>query len=98
MLCSVIVPTYKEKLNLRPLITRVFAALDKTKLKNQVELIVVDDNSNDGSKEEVEALAKVNETKSQEKKEKKKISALFLRRDSSVELRCARKSEVFLLR
>lgn len=59
MRCSIIVPTYKEKLNLRPLITRVFAALEKTKLRQQVELIVVDDNSNDGSKEEVEALAKV---------------------------------------
>ncbi len=58
MLCSVIVPTYKEILNLRPLITRTFAVLEKTKLRGQVELIVVDDNSNDGSKEEVEQLAK----------------------------------------
>ncbi len=58
MLCSVVVPTYKEKLNLRPLITRTFAALDKTRLKGKVELLVVDDNSGDGSQQEVEALAR----------------------------------------
>ena len=58
MLCSVVVPTYKEKLNLRPLITRTFAALEPTRLKGRVELIVVDDNSADGSQEEVETLAR----------------------------------------
>jgi dolichol-phosphate mannosyltransferase len=58
MECSVVVPTYKEKLNLRPLITRTFAALDKTRLKGKTELLVVDDNSRDGSQEEVEALAR----------------------------------------
>lgn len=58
MQCSVVVPTYKEKLNLRPLITRTFAALEGTPLRGQVELLVVDDNSGDGSQQEVEALAR----------------------------------------
>jgi len=59
MLATVVVPTYKEKLNLRPLITRVFAAINADPaLRGQVELIVVDDNSRDGSQEEVEALSK----------------------------------------
>ena|SRR5436190_1266647 len=56
---SVIVPAYKEKLNLRPLTTRLFAAFSDSespiKAEN-VELIVVDDNSRDGSVEEVDAL------------------------------------------
>ncbi len=58
MLASIVVPTYKENLNLRPLITRVFAALAATPLAGKVELLVVDDNSNDGSQQEVEALAR----------------------------------------
>lgn len=56
---SIIVPAYKERLNLRPLTTRIFAALadsDSPISPENVELIVVDDNSRDGSVEEVEAL------------------------------------------
>jgi dolichol-phosphate mannosyltransferase len=56
---SVIVPAYKEKLNLRPLTTRLFAALADSKSPigaENVELIVVDDNSRDGSVEEVDVL------------------------------------------
>lgn len=58
---SVIVPAYKEKLNLRPLATRLFAAFADSESPipaENVELIVVDDNSRDGSVEEVEALHK----------------------------------------
>lgn len=54
---SVIVPAYKEKLNIKPLTTRLFAALG-TEGSKTTELIFVDDNSNDGSVEEVEALQK----------------------------------------
>ncbi|KAK9454396.1 nucleotide-diphospho-sugar transferase [Dipodascopsis uninucleata] len=52
---SVIVPAYHEKPNIRPLTERLFAALEET---GQVtELIFVDDNSRDGSVEEVDKLA-----------------------------------------
>jgi dolichol-phosphate mannosyltransferase len=61
---SVIVPTYKENANLRPLVTRLFAAVkaraasDKSGGNVGVRVIVVDDNSRDGSVETVAALAK----------------------------------------
>ena len=56
---SIIVPAYKEKLNLRPLTSRLFNAFRDSESPipaENVELIVVDDNSRDGSVEEVEAL------------------------------------------
>ena len=58
---SIIVPAYKEKANLRPLTTRLFAAFEEDDSPieaDNVELIVVDDNSQDGSVEEVDALQK----------------------------------------
>ncbi len=54
---SIVVPAYHEKLNIKPLTTRLFAALGTADSK-KTELIFVDDNSNDGSVEEVEALKK----------------------------------------
>lgn len=57
LLLSVIVPAFREKENLRPLITRVFEALKNTEFEGKTELIVVDDNSNDGSQEVVTRLA-----------------------------------------
>lgn len=51
---SIIVPTYKEKENLRPLTERIFETLSKTALN--AEVVVVDDNSRDGSVELVEQL------------------------------------------
>jgi len=56
---SIIVPAYKEKLNLRPLTTRIFAAFNDSESPipaENIEVIVVDDNSRDGSVEEVETL------------------------------------------
>jgi len=54
---SIVVPAYHERLNIKPLTTRLFAALGNADSK-KTELIYVDDNSNDGSVEEVEALQK----------------------------------------
>lgn len=56
---SVIVPAYKENGNIRPLVTRIFAALrrvDSPVPAEQVEVIIVDDNSRDGSVETVYSL------------------------------------------
>jgi dolichol-phosphate mannosyltransferase len=61
---SVIVPAYHEVNNLPELIRRVFAAFDKspplingTPSKWIPEMVIVDDNSNDGSREAVEKAA-----------------------------------------
>jgi len=56
---SVIVPAYKENGNIRPLITRIFTALrrvDSPVPAEQTEVIIVDDNSRDGSVETVQQL------------------------------------------
>lgn len=54
---SIIVPAYKEAGNLDALNRRVFAAVEKNGFaKGTVELIVVDDNSRDGSVEVIEKL------------------------------------------
>ncbi len=51
---SIIVPTFREAPNIGPLVERVFAALAQT--DRQAELILVDDNSKDGSEAIVESL------------------------------------------
>lgn len=56
---SIIVPAYREHANIRPLVTRIFGALrrvDSPIPPEQVEIIIVDDNSRDGSVENVQAL------------------------------------------
>ena len=53
--CSVIVPAFRENGNLRPLVTRLFSAFASTDLQ-PVEVIIVDDNSNDGSVQTVSSL------------------------------------------
>lgn len=56
---SIIVPAYKENGNLRPLVTRTFAAVASAGFPaGSVEMIVVDDNSRDGSEDTVAALKK----------------------------------------
>lgn len=55
---SIVVPAYKEKENITPLTKRVLAAFKKDATFSSVELIIVDDNSRDGSVEAVEALQK----------------------------------------
>ena len=56
---TVVVPAYKENLNIRPLAQRLFAALKEHGLDGETELVIVDDNSRDGSEETVEQLRKV---------------------------------------
>ncbi|KAI0653937.1 nucleotide-diphospho-sugar transferase [Cubamyces menziesii] len=56
---SVIVPAFRENGNLRPLVTRIFGALSQVNSPvnpAEVEVIIVDDNSRDGSVETVESL------------------------------------------
>jgi dolichol-phosphate mannosyltransferase len=52
---SVVVPAYHERANLRPLATRLFAAL---RARQHAELIIVDDNSRDGTVEECAQLVR----------------------------------------
>ncbi len=54
-LVSVVVPTFREAANLRPLTERLFAATRSAGL--EAELIFADDDSRDGSVEVVEALS-----------------------------------------
>lgn len=55
---SIVVPAYKEGGNLEQLTKRVFAACDANGFKGKLELIIVDDNSRDGSVETVDKLKK----------------------------------------
>jgi dolichol-phosphate mannosyltransferase len=50
---SIVVPTYHERDNIRPLVTRTFAAL---KDRTVAEIVLVDDNSRDGTEEVVHKL------------------------------------------
>lgn len=54
---SIIVPTYREAPNLRPLTERVFAATTQASLT--AELIIVDDDSRDGSVEHIDELSRI---------------------------------------
>ncbi len=51
---SIIVPTYREQPNIRPLAQRVFAAMSEAGI--EAELIIVDDDSRDGTPETVTEL------------------------------------------
>lgn len=64
ILASIIVPSYKEVLNIRPLVKQVTAAIEEhqklptsTISRENIEIIYVDDNSRDGTEEEVRKLA-----------------------------------------
>lgn len=58
MSLSVIVPAYEEQLNIEPLCTRLFAACNKAGLKD-VELIIVDDDSGQGTIETEKVVKKL---------------------------------------
>jgi dolichol-phosphate mannosyltransferase len=53
MSTSIIVPAYKEAKNLKPLVERIAKSL-----KSNYEIIIVDDNSNDGTIETCKELVK----------------------------------------
>lgn len=56
---SVVVPAYKECGNLKNLCNSVFSALEKNRIQpKDAEMVIVDDNSRDGSVEVVEQLRK----------------------------------------
>ena len=50
---SIIIPTYKERNNLTPLVTRLYNAVPKT-----TQVLIIDDNSNDGSIDVINSLSK----------------------------------------
>jgi len=52
---SIIVPTYREAPNIVPLVTRIFAATTQAEVR--AELIIVDDDSQDGTEQIVARLA-----------------------------------------
>jgi len=54
MLLSVVIPTYKEKENLQELLPLIFDELTKAQIP--FEVLIVDDNSNDGTEELVVSL------------------------------------------
>jgi dolichol-phosphate mannosyltransferase len=58
---SIIVPAYKEQGNLEPLTKRITAAMESAgHPRSEFEIIIVDDNSRDGSEETVFALQRDN--------------------------------------
>ncbi|GAA5936575.1 dolichyl-phosphate beta-D-mannosyltransferase [Sporobolomyces koalae] len=50
---SIVVPAYHERANIRPLVEAVFGALRE---RDHTEIVIVDDNSQDGTSAEVETL------------------------------------------
>ncbi len=54
----VIVPTYNEVENIRPLVTEIFAAVSSAGLAKDFAVLVVDDNSPDGTGKAVQELQK----------------------------------------
>jgi len=65
ILVSIIIPAYKEALNLKELVTKIYQAVETVPIKSDeklsrqtTEVIVVDDNSQDGSDTIINELAK----------------------------------------
>lgn len=74
---SIIVPTYKEAPNLRPLCEQVFAATAAAGIA--AEVIIVDDDSNDGSEEVVRELAADHEVRIIVRKGERGLSSAVVR-------------------
>jgi len=68
---SIIIPTYKEKDNIGPLVERI----QKSMAKYDYEIVIVDDNSADGSEELVSGLAKKYPVKIIVRKNKRGLSS-----------------------
>jgi dolichol-phosphate mannosyltransferase len=71
---SIIVPAYKEKENIGPLVERIHASLSKY----NYEVVIVDDNSMDGSEELVAVLAKKYPVKIIVRKNKRGLSSAVM--------------------
>lgn len=54
---SIIIPTYNEAKNIEPLITEIFSVLNQSAIAIDAEIIIVDDNSPDGTANVAEQLA-----------------------------------------
>eukprot|EP01090_Pellita_catalonica_P013550 TRINITY_DN3253_c0_g1_i1.p1 TRINITY_DN3253_c0_g1~~TRINITY_DN3253_c0_g1_i1.p1 ORF type:complete len:267 (-),score=53.42 TRINITY_DN3253_c0_g1_i1:111-911(-) len=76
---TIVVPTYEEKENLKPLTERLFAALKKARIDTKSEMIVVDDNSNDGSEEVINSLSDSYNVRIIVRKDEKGLSSAVLR-------------------
>jgi dolichol-phosphate mannosyltransferase len=68
---SIIIPTYKEKENILPLVERINSSLSKY----DYEIVIVDDNSADGSEELVACLAEKYPVKIMVRKNKRGLSS-----------------------
>ena len=68
---SIVIPTYKEKENILPLVERIHNSL----LKYDYEIVIVDDNSADGSEELVAGLADKYPVKIIVRKDKRGLSS-----------------------
>mmetsp|Transcript_15915 Transcript_15915/g.62186 ORF Transcript_15915/g.62186 Transcript_15915/m.62186 type:complete len:405 (-) Transcript_15915:16-1230(-) len=55
-LATIVVPAFREADNIQPLVEQVFGELERAGLGGRVQMVVVDDNSNDGSEELVREL------------------------------------------
>ncbi|MGD2109460.1 MAG: polyprenol monophosphomannose synthase [Phycisphaerae bacterium] len=73
---SIVVPTYREALNIKPLVERTFAALHAA--GREAELIIVDDDSRDGTVEAVAAASEAYPVQVLVRKEERGLSTAVL--------------------
>lgn len=73
---SIIVPTFREQANITQLTQRVFAALALADI--EAEMIIVDDDSQDGTEETVEALSATYPVRVMVRKHKRGLSSAVL--------------------
>jgi dolichol-phosphate mannosyltransferase len=73
---SIIIPTYNEKENIAILIPKVFQILRKSKIKG--EIVIVDDNSPDGTGETAEKMKRNYNVKILHRKSKKGLSSAVI--------------------
>lgn len=78
MKVSIVVPTFEEKENILPLFERIFKVFKTNKIDG--EIIVVDDDSQDGTTEAVKQYCKKYPVKLIVRKREKRISISLCRR------------------
>lgn len=74
---SIIVPTFREAANIRPLVERIVASTTAAGIP--VEIIVVDDNSRDGTEEAVNELARSHPVRIIVRREERGLATAVLR-------------------